>query len=199
LPTWMVVEDEPDIYDVLLAMFEIWGIEGVAFVDGAEAISWIENVDQNRVRGELPELAILDIRLPEVSGPEVGHRLRQSPILGNMAIVLITAYRLAPEEEQEVIAKAQADLLMYKPLPAMPELRQKMDGVIAKHREAKAKEAEKAAPEPVAKPTPAKPTEAKPQVATKEADPKPAPAKSPDKETSAPPESPEKPQDNKKS
>jgi CheY-like chemotaxis protein len=199
LPTWMVVEDEPDIYDVLLAMFEIWGIEGVAFVDGAEAISWIENVDQNRVRGELPELAILDIRLPEVSGPEVGHRLRQSPILGNMAIVLITAYRLAPEEEQEVIAKAQADLLMYKPLPAMPELRQKMDGVIAKHREAKAKEAEKAAPAPVAEPTPAKPTEAKPQVATKEADPKPAPAKSSDKEPSAPPESPEKPQDNKKS
>ena len=61
----MVVEDEPDIYDVLLAMFEIWGIEGVAFVDGAEAVAWIENVDQGRVRGELPELAILDIRLPE--------------------------------------------------------------------------------------------------------------------------------------
>ncbi len=62
--------------------------------------SWIENVDQGRVRGELPELAILDIRLPEVSGPEVGHRLRQSPMLGDMAIVLITAYRLSPEEEE---------------------------------------------------------------------------------------------------
>lgn len=199
MPTWMVVEDEPDIYDVLLAMFEIWGIEGVAFVDGAEAISWIENVDQNRVRGELPELAILDIRLPEVSGPEVGHRLRQSPILGNMAIVLITAYRLAPEEEQEVIAKAQADLLMYKPLPAMPELRQKMDGVIAKHREAKAEAAEKAAPAPVAKPAPAKPAEAPSPVATKETDPKPAQTKPLGKEPSAPPESPEKSQGNKKS
>jgi CheY-like chemotaxis protein len=130
----MVVEDEPDIYDVLLAMFEIWGIEGVAFVDGAEAVSWVENVDQNRVRGELPELAILDIRLPEVSGPEVGHRLRQSPVLGNMAIVLITAYRLSPDEEEEVILRAQADLLMYKPLPAMEELRQKMDTVITKHK-----------------------------------------------------------------
>jgi CheY-like chemotaxis protein len=197
LPTWMVVEDEPDIYDVLLAMFEIWGIEGVAFVDGAEAISWIENVDQNRVRGELPELAILDIRLPEVSGPEVGHRLRQSPILGNMAIVLITAYRLAPEEEQEVIAQAQADLLMYKPLPAMPELRQKMDGVIAKHREAKAEA--QAVPAPVTKPAPAKPTVATSQVVARETEKTPAPAEPSGKKPSAPPESSEKPQGNKKS
>ena len=130
----MVVEDEPDIYDVLLAMFEIWGIEGVAFVDGAEAVAWIENVDQGRVRGELPELAILDIRLPEISGPEVGHRLRESTILGDMAIVLITAYRLSPEEEDRVVAQAKADLLMYKPLPTMIELRQKMDDVIARHK-----------------------------------------------------------------
>jgi len=134
LPTWMVVEDEPDIYDVLLAMFEIWGIEGVAFVDGGEAVSWIENVDQGRVRGELPELAILDIRLPEVSGPEVGSRLRRSPTLKDMAIVLITAYRLSPEEEEAVIAQAQADVLMYKPLPNLIELREKMDEVIARHK-----------------------------------------------------------------
>jgi DNA-binding response OmpR family regulator len=134
LPTWMVVEDEPDIYDVLLAMFEIWGIEGVAFVDGAEAQAWIEDVDRGRVHGELPELAILDIRLPEVSGPELGNRLRRSHVLGEIAIVLITAYRLTPEDEQAVIAQAQADLLMYKPLPAMPELRSTMDAVIARHK-----------------------------------------------------------------
>ena len=153
MPTWMVVEDEPDIYDVLLAMFEIWGIEGVAFVDGAEAVAWIDDVDQGRVRGELPELAILDIRLPEVSGPEVGHRLRQSPILGDIAIVLITAYRLSPEEEQEAIKQAQADLLMYKPLPAMAELRVTMDGVIADRARPQVESSE--ASEPTATPAPA--------------------------------------------
>jgi CheY-like chemotaxis protein len=129
----MVVEDEPDIYDVLLAMFEIWGIEGVAFVDGAEAVAWIEDVDQGRVRGDLPELAILDIRLPEVSGPEVGNRLRRSPVLGDIAVVLITAYRLTPAEEEAVVTQAQADRLMYKPLPTMADLRKAMDDVIAKH------------------------------------------------------------------
>ncbi|MCD4685041.1 MAG: response regulator [Anaerolineae bacterium] len=136
MPTWMVVEDEPDIYDVLLAMFEIWGIEGVAFVDGAEAIAWIEGVDQGRIRGDLPELAILDIRLPEASGPEVGARLRQSPILGGIAIVLITAYHMTPEEERAVLEESQADMLLYKPLPAMPQLRDAMDGVIEKHKAA---------------------------------------------------------------
>lgn len=105
----MVVEDEPDIYDVLLAMFEIWGIEGIAFVDGGEAVAWVEDVDRGVVTGELPELAIIDIRLPEVSGPEVGARLRRSPRLGKVAVVLITAYRLSPEDEIAVKAKAEAD------------------------------------------------------------------------------------------
>src|SRR5512135_2244501 len=130
----MVVEDEPDIYDVLLAMFEIWGIEGIAFVDGAEAIAWIEDVDKGSVAGELPELAILDIRLPEVPGPEVGARLRKSERLGKIAVVMITAYRLTPEEEEQVKARAQADTLMYKPLPAMPELRKILDKIIGQRK-----------------------------------------------------------------
>ncbi len=134
MPTWMVVEDEPDIYDVLLAMFEIWGIEGVAFVDGAEAVSWIEDVDRGNVVGELPELAILDIRLPEVPGPEVGARLRRSDRLGKIAVVMITAYRLSPEEEEQIKARAQADALMYKPLPAMPELRRALDTIIGRRK-----------------------------------------------------------------
>ncbi len=132
----MVVEDEPDIYDVLLAMFEIWGIEGVAFVDGSEAVAWIDDVDAGRVRTGLPELAILDIRLPEVSGPEIAARLRKSPILGNIAIVLITAYHMPARQEAEVLKLSRADLLLYKPLPTMPELREAMDTVIEKRKSA---------------------------------------------------------------
>jgi CheY-like chemotaxis protein len=148
LSTWMVVEDEPDIYDVLLAMFEIWGIEGIAFVDGAEAIAWIEDVDRGSVTGELPELAILDIRLPEVSGPEVGARLRKSPRLGHIAVVLITAYRLSKEEEEQVKLRAQADTLMYKPLPPMPELRKILAQIIGARREKAALLSQVKQPEP---------------------------------------------------
>jgi CheY-like chemotaxis protein len=135
LSTWMVVEDEPDIYEVLLAMFEMWGIEGVAFVDGEEAVAWINDVNEGRFTGELPELALLDIRLPgNISGPMVGEHLRRSNSLKNVAIVLSTAYRLKPDEEAEVIRRADADKLMYKPLPRFNELQRVLEGVIAERR-----------------------------------------------------------------
>ncbi len=138
MSTWMVVEDEPDIYEVLLAMFEMWGIDGVAFVDGEEAVAWIEDVDSGRFRGELPELALLDIRLPgNISGPMVAKRLRSSPILGEVAIVLNTAYKLNVDEAAKVMAEADADELMYKPLPKFNELQQRLETVIAqRHKKA---------------------------------------------------------------
>jgi len=131
----MVVEDEPDIYEVLLAMFEMWGIEGVAFVDGEEAISWIDDVDNNRFQGELPELALLDIRLPgDVNGVDVGERLRKSPILGNVAIVLTTAYKLSPDEQDEAMKRSGADKWLPKPLPKFNELQGVLEAVIAQRR-----------------------------------------------------------------
>jgi CheY-like chemotaxis protein len=135
LSTWMVVEDEPDIYEVLLAMFEMWGIEGVAFVDGEEAVAWIEDVDHGRFQGELPELALLDVRLPgKVTGPMVGERLRKSPVLGHMAIVLTTAYKLTSEQEKDVMKLAGADQLIYKPLPKFNELQRFLENVIHQRR-----------------------------------------------------------------
>lgn len=144
MSTWMVVEDEPDIYAVLLAMFEVWGIEGAAFVDGTEALAWVDDVDSGRVKGDLPELAIIDIRLPGVSGPEVAARLRQSPILRHMTIVLITAYRLPPSEEDEVMAQAQADLLLYKPLPRPEEFRRVLEDALTRRAELAAQEVSEA-------------------------------------------------------
>lgn len=135
MTTWIVVEDEPDVYEVLLAMFQLWGIDGVGFVDGEEAIAWIEDVDAGRFSGELPELALLDIRLPGIySGVEVGARLRSSPALSSMAITLCTAYRLTPEEEIAFVAKAGADRLMYKPLPPFNQLQRILDEIVASPR-----------------------------------------------------------------
>ncbi|MGQ9850028.1 MAG: response regulator [Aggregatilineaceae bacterium] len=134
MATWMVVDDEPDIYDVLVTMFRLWGIEGVAFVDGTEAVHWIESVDDGTYTGELPEMAIIDIRLPGIEGHYVAARIRRSPRLGNMAIALITAYRISAATERYYMAISQADLLIEKPLPALSELREQLDAVIARRK-----------------------------------------------------------------
>ena len=123
MSTWMVVEDEPNLYDTLLALFEIWSIDGVAFTNGTDAIKWIEDVDKGSADTNLPELALLDIRLPGTSGPEIGRRLRESPVLNDVAIVLMTAYHLTPQEEETLKKHARTDSLIYKPLPSPPEFR----------------------------------------------------------------------------
>ncbi len=133
---WLAVEDEADIHDVILGMFEVWGIAGLSFVDGADALAWLDEVDKGNVQGDLPELALLDIRLPNVSGLEISRRLRQSLRLCHIGIVLMTAYHLTPKQEHEAIAQAQADVLLYKPLPAVPELRQILAHVVASHQTA---------------------------------------------------------------
>jgi CheY-like chemotaxis protein len=144
----MVVEDEPDIYEVLLAMFEMWGIEGVAFVDGEEATAWIEDVDSGRFRGEMPELALIDIRLPGVTqGHHVGQRLRQSATLGQMAIVLITAYKLTPDEYTTVMTVSGADAQIDKPLPQFDEFKQQLEKIVEARRAA-VPQPETAAPAP---------------------------------------------------
>src|SRR5690606_27658272 len=149
------VEDEPGIYDLLLAMFEMWGIEGVAFVDGEEALAWIDDADQGRYFGETPELALIDIRLPGLnSGTDVGERLRKSPYLKNIGIVLTTAYKLSVEEEQDAYRRAIPDRLLYKPLPRFDEFKRILEAVLEERR-AKA-EAEQAA-QPAVSSEPAEP------------------------------------------
>jgi len=130
----MVIDDEPDIYDVLVAMFRLWGIEGIAFVDGSEAVQWVESVDNGTYTGELPEMAIIDIRLPGVDGHYVAARIRRSPRLGNMAIALITTYRISPAIEKQIMAISQADAFIEKPLPSMAELRAQLDAIIARRK-----------------------------------------------------------------
>jgi CheY-like chemotaxis protein len=133
----MAVEDEPGIYDVLLAMFEMWGIEGVAFVDGEEAIAWIDELDRSsRLPAEMPELALLDLRLPgPIQGEAVGARIRKSPHLKHIAIVLVTAYKLTVEEEAYMLRTAGADRLIYKPFPKFQDFKPLLESIIAQRRQ----------------------------------------------------------------
>ena len=132
MPTWMLLEDEPDLFDMILTMVGMLGIGGIGFSTGVDAVEWIEKIEAGTFQGELPELALLDIRMPDdINGPMVGARIRKSPILKDIVVVLMTAYKLSPTEEEKVKEEAGANLLLNKPLPRIDELTFILNGLIA--------------------------------------------------------------------
>ena len=121
--TWMLIEDEPDLYDMILAMYDMLGVGGVAFANGADAMDWITSVERG-LDNEIPELALVDIRLPDktIDGVHVASQIRKSKILGNMAICMITAYKFSDDDRKAIMKESGADMLLYKPLPKLQEL-----------------------------------------------------------------------------
>ena len=128
---WMVVEDEPSLRMMLsTAMMFIWGVEPLAFADGHNAMAWLDKVETRQIDAPLPELALLDIRMPGPQGHEIAERLRKVPATSNMAIVMMTAYRLDPEERNTVIRMAQPQAMLAKPLLNLNDLKQALEDAI---------------------------------------------------------------------
>ena len=131
MTTWMIVEDEPDLYDMLNYMVEGIGHNMLGFMDGETALEWIERAAEGDYGGEMPELALIDIRLHgHVHGPTIAAALRQHEATKHMIVVMMTAYRLSVEEETNITTYATPDLMLYKPLPPFPEFRRKLEDLL---------------------------------------------------------------------
>ena len=131
MPTWLVVEDEPDLIELFQATTELIGVDSLIFSSGEDAVDWIDDVECGRFSGEEPVLALLDIRLSgEVTGVMVSALLRECPQLKAMRLVLMTAYRLSPVWEHAMLEQSGADLLLYKPLPAFKDLRRLLQSLV---------------------------------------------------------------------
>ena len=73
-----------------------------------------------------PDLIIMDIQLPKVSGVEVAKRLRQMPSFNRIPIIAVTAYAMKGDKEK--IIKAGCDAYLSKPINTrqLPEIVDKM-------------------------------------------------------------------------
>jgi DNA-binding response OmpR family regulator len=78
--TVLVVEDEPTLRETLVDALEADGFRVVAAADGREALA--------QFRGERPDLVLLDLMLPELSGIEVTRIIRAE---SGTPIVMLTA------------------------------------------------------------------------------------------------------------
>jgi len=90
--TILVVEDDPDVADMLNAYFQIQGYEVVTVHWGEDALK--------ACRVERPDLIILDIRLPDIDGYEVARRLRSSHRTQDVPILFLTEKRARADRLQ---------------------------------------------------------------------------------------------------
>jgi len=75
---------------------------------------------------EHPDLIIMDMQLPRMSGIDVTRRLRQMPEFNNTAIIALTAYAMKGDREKFI--EAGCDAYLSKPVNTreLPEMIAKM-------------------------------------------------------------------------
>lgn len=88
----LVVDDEPNIVLSLEFLMQQAGFEVVTAVDGESALT--------RVAEAPPDLVLLDISLPGMSGFDVLERLRAMPTLTRLPIIMLTAHGREVEREK---------------------------------------------------------------------------------------------------
>ena len=117
----MIVDDDPNIRELVSALLQNHGFEACEAEDGRDALQKMMNDD--------PDLVIIDIMMPNMDGFELCRHLRRD--YENMPILMLTAkgelaskvkgfglgaddYLTKPFEDDELIIRVQALLRRYK-------------------------------------------------------------------------------------
>ena len=117
----VLVVDDNEIN--LLLVKKILELEGYSVTSATNGIDAIQAVVQN-----MPDLAILDLMMPDMNGFELCQKLRQSPINASCPIVMLTA--MNSEIEKVRATAVGADDVMSKPFD-MDLFRQRISVLLA--------------------------------------------------------------------
>jgi DNA-binding response OmpR family regulator len=104
----LVVDDEPDLLRLIGFALELEGYQIVTAVNGNSALQ--------KVQSEQPDLVILDVMLPDMSGVEVCQRLRARPESANLPIMMLSARAQVADKVKAL--QAGADEYITKPVDA---------------------------------------------------------------------------------
>jgi DNA-binding response OmpR family regulator len=115
----MIVEDEMDIAENLAALLTAKGHKTSIVGDGAEALA--------RIRKELPDLILLDVMLPRLSGFDICRLLRQEDKTAKIKVVMVTG--LGRGGDVETAFASGADDYLIKPFDSA-RLFKKIDKVL---------------------------------------------------------------------
>ena len=102
--TILLVEDNPDDEALTLRALKRNNIlnDVVVARDGAEALDYLLAQGQHSGRdpGKLPEVVLLDLKLPKIDGLEVLRRIRENSTTRRLPVVILTS----SNEERDIIA-----------------------------------------------------------------------------------------------
>jgi len=87
----LVVEDVPDILQLLDTTLKFKGYQVVTAVNGQEAL--------DKIKRERPAMVITDILMPKLDGFSLVHRLRLDPETRDIPVVFLSATYVAPEDK----------------------------------------------------------------------------------------------------
>ncbi|MBZ0292707.1 MAG: response regulator [Anaerolineae bacterium] len=128
---WLIAEDEADIRNLMDVVCRSWGYDTLVFEDGQKVWNWLDQVEANTYSESLPDFALLDIRMPGKRGDEVAARLRETSVVSDIPIVLMTAFAL-DEVQRQTILDNGVDQIIGKPLPDFDQLHILLHEVIQK-------------------------------------------------------------------
>jgi PleD family two-component response regulator len=80
-----IVEDDGDLAEMLTAYFKVQGYEVAHAARGEDAVGQIDDF--------MPDIALLDIRLPDIDGYEVCRRLREGRRTHSVPVIFLTEKR----------------------------------------------------------------------------------------------------------
>lgn len=109
----LVVDDAPDITEMLGLMLSYAGYEVVTAFSGAQALEAARRVAAN---GSFDAI-ISDLGMPEMSGYELAEQLREIPAYQNVPLVAVTGFTLA--EDRDRAHNAGFDEFVPKPVDPM--------------------------------------------------------------------------------
>jgi CheY-like chemotaxis protein len=104
----LVAEDEPDIRDLIAFTLRFAGHDVVTVGNGAEALE--------SALKEQPDLILMDVRMPRMTGYEACKRLKADPAVKDIPVVFLSA----KGQEAEIRAGMEAGASEYLLKPFAP-------------------------------------------------------------------------------
>lgn len=102
----LIVDDEPDILKILSTRLWDRGYTVVSAVNAAHA--------KVLAKEHKPDLAILDIMLPDISGPDLANEFKEIPETRNMPVIYLSAI-LSKNEERKMGGNIAGETIIAKP------------------------------------------------------------------------------------